>query len=66
MGKLNSIILNCKIVLKRQRFIAFITIVFIIDIVLIIKDVETSSSPYFFNFIALLGIGNWLHADIVE
>lgn len=67
VGKLDSIVLDCKIVLKWQGFIVFFRIVFIIEIVDRVTDVETLSSPHFSPlFVTSHGSHARLHPIIIQ
>ena len=67
MCKLDSIVFRREIIFKRQCFIAFPWVIFIIKIVFFVEDVKSFPSPCVLAlFIASLRVYDGLHADVIQ
>lgn len=67
MGELYNIVFSCKVILKGKRFVVFVGVVFIVEVVFLVENVKASPPPNFFIiFIAFLRSNDGLHTAIIE
>ena len=66
MGKLNGVIFNCEVVFKGESLVVFFGVILKGNIIVLVKYIETSSSPIFFSFIAFERSDARFHPLIVK